>query len=335
MARFEKKTLFSDNLLVQEPFMEIKDNKVAILRCLSYERDFLKTAVDRICGAIDFQIRPGCRVLLKPNLVTARSPEGRACTNPWFVAAVAEWFLDHGARVSVGDSPAFGSGVKVMRACGHKDVLKKLPVDLIDLSGPERVKLPCGDFVGISRAVLESDLLINLPRVKAHSQLLVTMAVKNYFGTVVGGRKAWLHLKHGNEPDRFGQVLVDLLAVLPEGITLVDGVTAVHGESHVTGKLYPLGLAAGSRNPVAVDTSFLSILGIDKDRSLLWKECSRRGLLGSRVQDIVYPLLSPQDVKVNDFQVRSQLKSVSFRPERLIIGGIRRVVARILPGING
>ena len=314
--------------------MEIKDNKVAILCCPTYKRDLLKMAVDGICRAIDFQIPPGCGVLLKPNLVTARSPDGLACTNPYFVAAVAEWFLDHGARVSVGDSPAFGSSKKVMKACGHENALKKLPVNLVDLSEPERVELPCGYSIGISRTVLESDLLINLPRVKAHSQLLVTMAVKNYFGTVVGGRKAWLHMKYGDETNRFGQVLVDLLAVLPGGITLVDAVTAVHGESHITGKPYYLGLAAGSRNPVAIDTSFLSILGIDAGQSLLWKECSRQGLLGSRVQDIVYPLLSPEEVKVDDFQVRSQLKPISFRPKRLIIGGLKRLVARILPGIN-
>ncbi len=307
--------------------MEIVSTIVAIERCRTYEPPLLKDAVDRLCRATSLSIGRGAKVLLKPNLVSGLHHDGLACTHPQFIRAAAEWFLDQGAKVTVGDSPAFGTAKGVMAACGIAEALKGLPVDLINFDKPLPVQLPSGFNVGIAKQVFDCDLLVNLPKVKAHGQMFVTLAVKNYFGCVVGFRKPWIHGRYGDVGHRFEALLVDLLAVLPGGTTLLDGVTAMQGTGPVTGKPYPLGLVAAAMNPVALDTAMLHVLNLSHGKSPLWCEGNRRGLVGSLPAHITYPLLSAETVRVSDFKAPERLKPVSFHPWRLFVGGLKRVRA--------
>ncbi len=309
--------------------MQIKAPEVGILRVKEYECGKIKGAVDQICNAVDLHVKSGSRVLLKPNLVSGRGKEHLACTHPVFIRAVSEWFLDHGAVLSIGDSPAFGSAQGVMQATGITDALKGLPIKQADFTKSVKVRLGGGVAVDIARQPLECDLLVNLPKVKAHSQLYVTLAIKNYFGTVVGFQKPVWHLRYGNQENRFASHIVDLLAVLPGGITLIDGITAMHETGPLAGKPYPLGLLAGSLNPVAVDTAFLQVLGLDNAKSFIWQECVARQMTGARYDLLRFPLLDPADVQVTDFRAPEMLMSVSFNPFRMLVSGGRRLLAGI------
>jgi uncharacterized protein (DUF362 family) len=267
-------------------------------------------------------------VLLKPNLVSAVRNKGLACTHPEVVAAAAEWFIDQGVTVRVGDSPAFGTALGVMQACGISEALKGLPVTMVNFEAPQPVRLASGLSVGIARAVGECDMLVNLPKIKAHGQLYLSLAVKNYFGTVVGFRKPWLHARYGDIDNRFEAMLVDLLAVLPGGLTLADGIEAMHVDGPVGGKLFPLHLLAAGRNPVALDTALIGVLGLPPEASPVWRECRRRNLAGSTFAELNFPLTRPQEVAVRGFEPPARLKPVSFHPWRLLRGAVKRLMAR-------
>lgn len=309
--------------------METASTSVAIQQCSVYERSVLKEVVDALCAASSVSVGPGTKVLLKPNLVSGMRHDGLACTHPEFIRAAAEWFLDHGAEVAVGDSPAFGTARGVMTACGIAEKLTGLPVRLENFDKPVPTKLASGFTVGIARQAFDCDMLVNLPKVKAHSQLFVSLAVKNYFGCVVGFLKPWIHARYGDIDNRFEALLVDLLGVLPEGITLVDGVVAMQGTGPVTGKPYPLRVVAAGQNPVALDTALLKVLGLSHEKSPLWREGYRRGLPGSEPASLSYPLLSYEAVRVQDFEVPTRLKPVSFHPWRLFVGGLKRIMVNL------
>lgn len=312
--------------------MQIDSSEVAIARCETYEHRPLKQVIDNVCHAVGFSVAGGTKVLLKPNLISALSPGHLGCTEARFVAAVAEWFCDQGAIVSVGDSPAFGTARKVMAACAMAEALKDLPVTLVDFTKCRKIRLRCGESIGIAGEALDCDLLVNLPRVKAHDQLLVTLAVKNYFGTVIGLRKPLLHARFGDVGTRFEEILVDLLEMMPDGISLLDGVVAMHRRGPMRGEPFPLGLVLAGKNPVAVDTAILAVLGIDPCRSKLMNECRRQGLPGSKEDEVVYPLLRPADLYIEGFEVPSILMPITFHPLRICVGAVRRGIARIFPG---
>jgi len=308
--------------------MELSACEVGLVVCGQYDRQLLKGRVESLCTALNFRVSPGSKVLLKPNLVTAVRNKGLACTHPEVIAAVAEWFLDQGATVRVGDSPAFGTGLGVMKACGISAALKGLPVTMINFDEPQPVRLASGLSVGVARAVGECDLLVNLPKIKAHGQLYLSLAVKNYFGAVVGFRKSWLHARYGDLDNRFEAMLVDLLAVLPGGITLADGVESMHEDGPVGGKSFSLRLLAGGLNPVALDTALIEVLGLPPAASPVWRECHRRNLAGSTFTELSFPLARPEEVAVQGFQPPSHLRSVSFHPWRLLRGAVKRAMAR-------
>jgi uncharacterized protein (DUF362 family) len=305
---------------------------VALTRCRSYRGEELKAALDLIFRAGGLALRPGSVVLLKPNLVSAGSgPAHLACTSPAVVVAVAEWCLDQGARVQVGDSPAFGGGRSVMRACGMLDALAGLPVTVVDFDRCRPVDLPCGMRVPVASAALECDLLLNLPRVKAHSQLYVSLAVKNYFGVVSGWRKALHHARHGDIANRFEVLLADLPALFPGSFSLLDGVVAMQRTGPMKGDPFPLALLAGGFDPVALDTAILNIIGADHQRSQLWLECRRRGMAGTDPARLAFPLARPEELRVENFLLPELLSPVTFHPGRILVGGCRRLAARIFP----
>jgi len=309
--------------------MLINSTAVALIQCKEYLRQGLSAAVNEVCTALKFNVAASTRVLLKPNLLTGRGGDHLACTQPEFVAAVAEWFVAQGAIVAIGDSPAFGTARGVMRTTGIERALAGLPVELLDFDQAIPVTLAGGVQVKVARAALECDMLVNLPRIKAHSQFYVTLAVKNYFGTVIGFQKPVWHLRYGDREDRFASHLLDLLTVLPSGITFMDGIIAMHETGPVAGKPFPLGLVAGAFNPVAADTAMLATLGLDLQKSSIWRECKRRDLTGADSDTLDFPLLKPSVFKTSGFQAPSMLKPVSFNPFRMALSGCRRFAARL------
>ncbi len=313
-------------------FVRILDQRVGILCCRNYDRQEIKACFDRFAASLDFIVPTGCRILLKPNLVSGQGHDGLGCTHPEFVAAVAEWCVDQGARVAVGDSPAFGSGQRVMQICGIRSALRGLPVKTIHFSRGKSKCLDCGIKVGIAPEALDCDFLINMPKVKAHAQVRVTLAVKNYFGIVSGWKKAWLHMRCGERENLFESLLVDLLKVVPAGFSFIDGIVAMHKTGPITGDPFPLGLVAGSLNPVALDAALLDILGVAAGQSMVQMECVRRDMPGSRSRNLSYPFLCPKEMAVSDFFVPQVLDRVRFQPGQMLKSCLKKAYSRIIPG---
>lgn len=305
--------------------MKISSDKVGILQCRDYQPETIDGCVYAIADALSFRLPPGSRVLIKPNLVAARGHDGLACTHPECVASVARWCLDQGAVVSIGDSPAFGNGVDVMQRWGIAEAVKSLNVKLVSFSYGEKVKLKGGSRVVVAAQVLENDFLINVPKFKAHSQLGVTLAVKNYFGMVVGWRKAALHQLLGGDKTQFSKMLVDLLTIAPPGMTIVDGVMAMHKSGPLDGENYPLEILAGSLNPVALDTALLNLIDVKMGNNFLWLECRKRKLPGSNVGLIQYPFLHSDEIKVSNFSVPELLNPIRFKALQVLTSIRQRI----------
>lgn len=302
---------------------------MALARQADYAPAGLGQTVDALFAAGGFAPGRGARVLVKPNLVSAtRGP--LACTEPAVVAAACAWLLDCGCRPWVGDSPAFGTARSVGRKIGLAAALAPLRVPLRSLSRPRRLALDFseGGGIGVSRDALEADLILSLPRLKAHCQVRLTGAVKNLFGCVVGARKALAHSRHGERGARFESLLVQVMAALPPVFTLLDGVVAMHRTGPTGGDPITLGFLAASPSPAALDTALFTALGQTPRDIATWAECQRRNLPGARLEEVAFPLLRPEAFDFSGFLVPGALDPVSFHPLRLARGAWKRLTAR-------
>lgn len=301
---------------------------VALLKVPDYGEEAVFGAVGRLFEAIRFRPPAGAEVLVKPNLISARS-HGLACTHPMVVRAACRALLDHGCRVRVGDSPAFGSASFVARRSGYTAALKGLGVPLVTLGRPMDLDLSFGQRIGVSGDALESDIIVNLPKLKCHGQMGITLGVKNLFGCVVGLRKGFAHRRFGGQENRFEAMIVDVMQALPQAVTLIDGILAMHVTGPMGGKPYALQLLGACQGPVPLDTALCAMLGIVPDLAPVWRECRARDLPGSRAEDIAFPLLAPEDFNSSGFRTVERLDNVSFRPFRFVKSTLKRIFLRM------
>ncbi|MBM9536959.1 DUF362 domain-containing protein [Desulfobulbus alkaliphilus] len=308
--------------------VQTNNTSLALLGRQTYAPAQLDQAVDTLLASSFSQssLRTA-QILLKPNLITATNGT-LACTDQRMIVAVARWFLDQGARVGVGDSPAFGSARSVLMAIGALPSLQALGVPVVEFRHTREIILPGGMRAALATAALDCDALINLPKVKAHAQMGLTLAIKNYFGCLAGLRKPWWHMVHGGRQGRFSDLLVELLSVLPGGVSLVDGIVAMHRTGPVHGEAYPLALMVCGSSPVAVDTALLAVLGVEPARIPLWLAARRAGIDGTELADLTFPLLTPAQCRVKDFMIPEELSPVRFNPFRFVKNTLKRMLLR-------
>lgn len=301
---------------------------VALLACDCYDREVIAERVASLVASLPaISSLHGRDVLLKPNLISTTGP-ALASTDADFIAGVALWLRGCGARVRLGDSPAFGSAAKVCRRHGIDTALAGLDVDIIEFATPVRRQLPCGESIVVAAEALETDLFINLPRIKAHNQMFVTLAVKNLFGIVKGARKAMLHMKQGGADahDRFARIILELHTLLPTQLHIIDGIIAMSSSGPIDGVPLSLDILGASRSPVALDTALLELLGLDRQHSPLWRVASQLGLPGSKSLEICYPLDAPESFSLPPFSAPEVLNPVRFSLFRYLKGMVRRFV---------
>ena len=302
---------------------------ILLEHCANYQAGELGPRVRSMLEhLVDCHVLGGQRILLKPNLISSRGP-ALACTSGEIIAQVARFFVEHGARVSIGDSPAFGTTRSVLASQGIVQCLAGLPVELVRFATPVTRELDDGRQVQIAAEALECDLLVNLPRLKAHNQLYVTCAVKNFFGTVVGVRKAMVHMRRGMDHDRFGSLLLDLPGIFPNHISLVDGIAVMHRSGPMDGERMHLGCLAASRCPLALDTVLMHILGLDAAKSPIWQAAQARNHPGATVDNCVFPLAAPWDFAPSGFLAPEILTPVRFSPLRLLVSAAKRMMLAI------
>lgn len=297
---------------------------VPLARVDGYESPDLDRTCARLLEAAGCRPARGERVLVKPNLV-APFNTGLACTHPSVVRAACRYLADCGARAVVGDSPAFGTARVVARACGLDRALSGLPARIVNFSAPRQVALSGGGSIGVAAQALDASFVVNLPRFKVHDQMLLTLAVKNFFGAVAGFRKALAHQTHGGDGARFEGMILDVCLAMPPSVSLVDAVVAMHVRGPAKGEPFTLGLIGACADPVALDASLHAVLGLPPDASPLGREAARRGLC----QQAAHPMLSPADFDARGFILPARLDPVRFEAARFVTGRVRSLCARL------
>jgi len=252
-------------------------------RVMIFDADYgdgsVAAAVDAAFEAFPLDLA-GKKVLVKPNILGGHEPEKAVTTHPALVAAVVARLKKSGAVVMVGDNPGvygYGRSDEAARVAGIMDAAGDCFISLG--RKPVRYALSSRDLshVMIAGDVLAADIVVNLPKLKTHGLTFYTGAVKNTFGYVVGGDKMRVHAR-AVTPGRFAEALVDIYAIRPPELNIMDAVVAMEGNGPSNGRPRRVGKVLAADNAVCLDATALRLVGRKPESIPHLKIAAARGL---------------------------------------------------------
>lgn len=284
--------------------------KISLQAVPDYGRPTVEAGLERLLaplGGIGAFVRPGMRVLVKPNMLSGKPPERAVTTHPEVVRGVIRLAQAAGAVVSVGDSPGIGSPRQVAARCGILQVVEETGATFAPFTESVRVRPEGKTFheLEVARDLLDTDLILNLPKLKTHQMMGMTAGVKNLFGAVVGMRKPSLHLQAGADKAFFALMLLELAEFLRPALTIVDAITGMEGNGPGSGDPVRIGALLAGTNPLAVDTAAIELLGLRPETVWTQRVARETGRPGSR----------PEEVEIVGAGLR-ELRPRHFRPSK-------------------
>ena len=291
---------------------------VALVPCDDYDEPkveaALRAALDRIDG-LAF-LRPGMRVAVKVNLVTAMKPETAATVHPSVVCALVRILRERGAEVVIGDGPGgiYSAaylrvvydvcGMRKAESCGAK-LNDDFSIEEIDY--PEAVMakhFPYTAYLG------KADAVIDLCKLKTHGMMGMTCAVKNFFGSIPGALKPEFHYKYPRAED-FANVLVDLYEYTKPRLCICDAIVGMEGNGPTQGTPREIGCLIASRNGHMLDAVAAGLIGLEPREIPTLKAAMDRGLLPEEPSAISV-CGDPARFQVPDFKTVPAQSSVFF-----------------------
>jgi uncharacterized protein (DUF362 family) len=313
--------------------MQTQSPSVSLIRAKSYEREALRKSVETLLeplGGMKAFVQPGQRVLLKPNLLTGSRPGKECTTRAELVYVVAAMVLELGAKPFLGDSPAFGSAKGVAIASGYQPILDELNIPIVEFHG-KRYQTVSEEFnhLRLCKEAMEADVVINLPKVKSHVQLVLTLGVKNLFGCVPGKMKAWWHMEAGKDQNRFGGMLVETAKAINPDLTILDGIIGHEGNGPSGGEPRNLGILAASTNIFALDRAMVSVLNVSPEQVPTVAASIRLGLC-PEIATISFPHLHPAELQINDWRLPDKYIPIDFAMPRVIKSTFKHLYIRFI-----
>jgi uncharacterized protein (DUF362 family) len=199
------------------------------------EPDALVRKAIEAYGGMQKFIKPGMKVIIKPNICVAyHTYEYAATTNPWVVGTLVKMCLEAGAAsVRVMDQPFGGTAKDAYAKTGIEEQVKANGGEMVLMSAYKYVPAQIKKGIRLKSTVLydeflKADAIINVPIAKNHSLSLLTMGMKNLMG-IVDDRVGM----HGG----LGQKLADLYTLVTPTLNVIDAVRILTGNGPTGGSL--------------------------------------------------------------------------------------------------
>ncbi len=277
---------------------------VSLRKTSSDDCEGIRDAVFRVIedlGGLSDIIRPGWRVLVKPNFVAVPEHRLSGAVTRWEICkAVCEAVKAIGAHPFIAESASVGSDTEdVILFCGYR-ALREEGIEVVDLkSGRE---LPCAlpvpdaalfDSIPSWEAVRSADAVISVPVMKVHDQLGISVGIKNLKGLVRDDGKRAFH--------RLGvtDAVCDLLAAVKPVLCIVDATYCLEGIGPVFGRTRRMDLIAGSKDIVACDAVCGKLMDFRPEETVITHEAARRGLGCADLDEIEVVGEDPEALRVH------------------------------------
>lgn len=287
----------------------------SLYRVNEYKEELIYPAVCRFMDDLEIakDMRPDLKVVIKPNLVMAKSPQFPATTHPLVIKAVARWLIEHGIKdITLAESsggPYIAEYMKnIYNVCGMKQLEPMLKLNTDFSAGT--VNCPKGfanHSFHIITPIIEADYIINICKLKTHAMTGYSGGIKNLFGTIPGLEKPQMHYRWP-DIESFSRMLVELARTVSPKLTIIDAIDAMEGNGPTGGTSHPLHLLLASKDMYTQDYFAAGLMGIDPMQIVMIRQAVENGLAcpgslelcGDPIPNDLTPFVEP-DTKRLDF----------------------------------
>lgn len=198
------------------------------------------------------------KVFIKPNLTTAGSAESGITTDVNVIRAILEKLKN--CEVTIGE----GSGAntfEAFKANGYFELSEEFGAKLVDLNNDEAVvkKIPAPvrfRQLSFAKAVLNSEYVIDVAKLKTHSFATVTLCLKNLFGTITPRKnRVMVH-------PFINKAICDIAQVVKPQLNIVDGIVG-NQLDEVRSNPVNSNIVIGGYDALSVDLVACQCMGID------------------------------------------------------------------------
>ena len=238
-------------------------DEIAVVRNKGNIALAVKRSID-LMGGVSKYIKRGDKVCIKPNLCIDKPNSTGVTTNPEVVEALVRLAWEAGARdVVVGDGTTVGlSTSTVFDVTGYYEMARRCGARLVDLNEDEMVRIDIKDGfalknIHVSKEVLSSECVINVPMLKTHIHTIVTVSMKNMKGVISPRTKRKSHLV-GLEGS-----IVDINRYVRSNLIVVDGIIGHEGLGPQSGDPVRMDLIIAGDKTASVDSMCARIMGVD------------------------------------------------------------------------
>ncbi|UCE04420.1 MAG: DUF362 domain-containing protein [bacterium] len=302
---------------------------VSVVQCKNYDQQLIDEAIEQSfqnIGGLHQLIQHGKYVHIKPNLLTAKSPEKVATTHPLIVKSIVKRVQALGGIVTIGDSPAGISRPieEHWRVTGMEQIATETGARLVQFEKKGVVeRYVNGKSYFIAKSIANADVVINVCKLKTHNLTLFTGAIKNMFGSIPGFKKSEYH-KRAPKVEEFSKIVVDIFSAVQPQLNIMDAIEIMEGNGPSAGEPRYLGLILASKDAVAMDALAAKIIGF-KDGEILTTEYSyQRGLGEKNIEKIIISGSSLE--RYHDFHVILP----SNRFQRYVPASLVKILGRLV-----
>ena len=257
---------------------------------------------------------------LKPNLVKKKHPLEAASTHPSIIENLSILIKEAGGIVTIVESPGglfstlllkgVYSFCEIEKAANDSGASLNFNLKEVEIDNPNGKYLK---KVTIVKALTDADLIINVPKLKTHGQMVYTGAVKNMFGAVPGELKAEYHYRL-SEYDQFADALIDIYLSVKPSLNIMDAIVGMDGEGPTSGNPKNIGVIIAGENGFEVDFTALNVINARPEDVPITKQGMARNLCPCKLDDIDIVGEKIDDVSIKNFDIPqlATLNSIAF-----------------------
>lgn len=259
--------------------------KQSLYHVPEYDQEKINIAVAKIMDdqGVEKDLRPGMKVVLKPNLIMAKPNTVPVTTHPMVVRAVALWLREKGITDIVlaesSGGPYNSEYMKnIYRVCGMStlsDVLK-----LNDDFSAKPVNTAEGfknHSFNIITPIIDADYIINICKLKTHAMTGLSAGIKNLFGVIPGLEKPQLHYMWPDIED-FSNMILEIAQTVKPNLTIIDAVDAMEGNGPTGGTSHPLKIILGAKDFYTQDYFVTTLMKLDPEKIVMVRQAVEKGL---------------------------------------------------------